>query len=60
VNVCDLERLSFDKNKLLCEYKISWNRFVKGIEILILKGFNIVYEKSMVGELCGILITHKQ
>jgi hypothetical protein len=38
---------SFDRNKLLCECKVSCNRIVKGIEILILKGFGIVYAKSM-------------
>jgi len=32
---------------------------VKGIKILILKGFDIVYVKSMVGEWCDILIIHK-
>jgi hypothetical protein len=36
------------------------DKIVKGIEILILKGFNIVYVKSMVGKRCGILIIHKQ
>jgi hypothetical protein len=32
--------------------KASWNRIVKGIEILVLKSFGIVYMcvKSMVGE----------
>jgi hypothetical protein len=33
---------------------------VKGIEILVLKDFNIVYKKSMVGEWCDILIIRKQ
>ncbi len=55
-----LETPLLDRNKLLYNVKTLWNRIVKGIEILVLKGFNIVYEKSMVGELCGILITHKQ
>ncbi len=32
---------------------------MKGIEILILKGFSVVYVKSMVGEWCDILIIHK-
>jgi hypothetical protein len=36
-----------DKNKLY-KCKVSWNRIVKEIEILILKGFGIVYVKSMV------------
>jgi hypothetical protein len=42
--------------------KASWNRIVKGIKILILKGFNIVYMcvKSMVGEWCDILVIHRQ
>jgi hypothetical protein len=33
---------------------------VKGIEILVFKGFDIIYVKSMVGECCGILVVHKQ
>jgi hypothetical protein len=36
--------LSFDKNKLLYKCKVSWNKIVKGIEILILRSFGIVYE----------------
>jgi hypothetical protein len=44
-----LETLSFDRNKLY-EYKVSWNKIMKGIEILILKGFDIVYVKSMARE----------
>ncbi len=52
--------LSFDRNKLLRECKVSWNRIVKGIEILVLNFFDIVYEKSMVGKWCGILIIHRQ
>jgi hypothetical protein len=44
VGVCDLWKTpSFDINKLLCECKVSWNIIVKGIEILVLKGFTIVY-----------------
>jgi hypothetical protein len=54
-----LEILSFDKNKLWYECKTSWNKIVKGTEILILKGFDVVYVESMVGEWCGILIIHK-
>jgi hypothetical protein len=46
--------LSLDRSKLLYECKISWNRIVKGIEILIFKGFGIVYVKSMVRKWCGI------
>ncbi len=55
-----LEKLSFDRNKLLYECKVSWNKIVKGIEILVLKDFSIVYKKSMVGEWCDILVIHKQ
>ncbi len=33
---------------------------MEGIEILVLKGFNIVYVKSMVGEWCDILVIHRQ
>jgi len=33
---------------------------MKGIEILVLKGFDIVYVKSMVGKWCDTLIIHKQ
>jgi hypothetical protein len=51
-----LETPSFDRNKLLYECKISWNKIVKEIKILILKGFGIVYVKSIVGEWCGILV----
>jgi hypothetical protein len=42
--------------------KFHGNIFVKGIEILIFKGFGIVYDyvKSMVGEWCGIIITHRK
>jgi hypothetical protein len=39
----------FDINKLLYECKVSWNRIVKGIEILVLKGFGVVYVYFMVG-----------
>jgi hypothetical protein len=35
---------SLDENKLLYKCRISWNTLVKGIESLIFKGFNIVYE----------------
>jgi hypothetical protein len=51
---------SFDRNKLLYECKVSWKIIVKGIEILILKGFGEIYMKSMVEEWCDILIIHKQ
>jgi len=33
---------------------------MKGIEILILKGFSVIYVKSMVREWCGILVIHRQ
>jgi hypothetical protein len=55
-----LETPSLDRNKLLYECKVSWNTFVKGIEILVLKGFGLVCVKSMAGEWCGILVIHKQ
>ncbi len=55
-----LETPSFDGDKLLCECEVSWNRIVRGIEILVLKGFGIVYMNSMVGEWCVILIIHRQ
>jgi hypothetical protein len=54
-----LETPSFDINKLY-EYKVSWNKIEKGIDILVLKGFSIVYVRSMVGKWCGILIIHRQ
>jgi hypothetical protein len=51
VGVYDLWKTpSLGRNKLLYECKISWNRIVKRIDILVLKGFGIVYGKSMVGE----------
>jgi hypothetical protein len=42
--------------------KVSWNIVVKIIEILILKGFGIVYVcvKFMVGEWCGILVVNRK
>jgi hypothetical protein len=55
-----LETPSLDKNKLLYECEVSWNEIVKGIKILVLKGFGVVYVKSMVGEWCGMLIIHRQ
>jgi hypothetical protein len=41
---------------------LSLDRIVKGIEILILKGFDIVYVyvKSMVKKWCDILVIYKQ
>jgi hypothetical protein len=53
-----LYRPSLEK-KQLYEYKVSLNIIVKGIEILVLKGFGVVYVKFMVREWCGILVIHK-
>jgi hypothetical protein len=33
---------------------------VKEIKILVLKGFGVVYVKSIVGEWCGILVAQRQ
>jgi hypothetical protein len=44
-----LKTPSLHENKLY-ECKILWNKIVKGIEILILKGFNIMYDKPVIGE----------
>jgi len=63
VNVCDVwETPLFNENKLLYECKILQNKIVKGIEILILNFFCIVYKfvKSMVGDWCDIIIIHKK
>ncbi len=38
--------LSFDKNKLLYECKVSWNKIVKRIKICFLKGFGVVMSSS--------------
>jgi len=54
-----LETFSLDRNKLY-ECKVSWNRIVKKFDIFVLKGFSIIYVKSMVGEWCGILVIHKE
>jgi hypothetical protein len=32
---------------------------MKGIKILVLKRFGVVYVKFMVGEWCGILVIHQ-
>jgi hypothetical protein len=42
--------------------KFLWNKIVKGIEILVFKGFGKIYDyvKYMVGEWCGIIVTHKK
>ncbi len=32
---------------------------MKGIKILVLKGFDVVYVKSMIGEWCDILVIHR-
>jgi len=55
-----LETPSLDRNELLYECKVSWNKIVKGIKILVLKGFGVVYVKFMVKKWCGILVMHKQ
>ncbi len=57
-----METPSFDRNKLLHEFKNFMNIIVKGIEIFVLKGFGIIYVcvKSMVGEWSGILVIHRQ
>jgi hypothetical protein len=39
-----LESLSFYENKLLYECTVSFNKIVKGIEILVFKGFGKVYD----------------
>jgi len=33
---------------------------MKGIEIFVLKGFGIIYVKSMVREWCGILVIYRK
>ncbi len=55
-----LETPSLDRNKLLYEPKVSWNRIVKGIDIFVLKGFGVVYVKFMIREWCDIIIIHRQ
>ncbi len=50
---------SLDRNKSLFDRKVSWNKIVKGIRILVLKGFGIVFVKSMVKEWCDILVMYK-
>jgi hypothetical protein len=40
--------------------KSLMNKIMKRIEILVLKGFGIVYVKSMAGKWCGILVIHRQ
>jgi hypothetical protein len=36
------ETPSLHENKLLYESKILWNKIVKGIEIFVFKGFDII------------------
>jgi hypothetical protein len=38
-----LKTPSLDKNKLLYECKVSWNKIVKIMKILFMKGFGVVY-----------------
>jgi len=45
-----LETLSLDRNKLLYECKVLWNKIMKKIQILVLKGFGVFYVKFMVKE----------
>jgi hypothetical protein len=42
--------------------KFLWNKIVKGIEILVFKGFGKIYYyvKYMVREWCDIIVTHKK
>jgi hypothetical protein len=56
-----LETLSVEENKLLYECKVLCNIIMKGIEILIFKSFDIIYNcvKSMVKEWCDTIVTHK-
>jgi hypothetical protein len=35
---------------MLYECKASWNIIVKGIKILVLRAFGVIYVKFMVGE----------
>ncbi len=53
---------SLDENKLLYKCKVLWNKIVKGIEILIFKGFGKVYDsvKYMVEKWCGIIVTNRK
>jgi hypothetical protein len=57
-----LETLSLDETKLLYECKILWYIIMKGIEILVFKGFDKVYNyvKYMIGEWFGIIVTYKK
>jgi hypothetical protein len=43
-----LETPSLDRKKLLYECKVSWNKIMKGIKILVLKGFGVVHGRGMV------------
>jgi hypothetical protein len=53
INEClsPLETHSLDKNKLLYEWKVSSNKVMKGIEILVFKSFGTIYDcvKSLIG-----------
>lgn len=64
MGVCELwKHLHLIEKKNCCiSVKVSWNIIVNGIEILILKGFGIIYVcvKFMVGEWSGILVVHKK
>jgi len=56
------ENTSFDNDNLLYEWKISSNKFVKRIENLIFKGFNIVCEcvKAIEEKWCDIIVIHRK
>ncbi len=63
MGVCDLwKHLHLIEISCCMNVKASWNKIVKGIGILVLKGFDIVYVcvKSVVGKWCDILIIHRQ
>jgi hypothetical protein len=62
VSVCDL-----CKHLPLIEISLMNIKFheiklwiAKKIEILILKGFNIIYVKFMIGEWCDLLVIHRK
>jgi hypothetical protein len=45
---------------MLYEHKVSWDKLVKIIKILIFNFFDIVYEcvKSLIREWCDIIVIH--
>jgi hypothetical protein len=40
--------------------KFHGMEIVKGIKIFVLKGFGVIYVKSITEEWCGILIIHRK